>query len=73
MHLPARNAKERWYETKNGRPVFGPLGVATKEECEAANGRFTPQAFGWMLHANVYEGSDLATIFGDEHGPGGGK
>ena len=36
--IPARNAKERWYETRDGRPVFGPLGVATKEECDAAKG-----------------------------------
>lgn len=65
--VPARNAKERWYETKDGRPIFGPLGVATKEECKAANGRFIPQAFGWMVHANVFAGNDLKSIWHDDH------
>lgn len=65
--IPARNAKERWFETKNGRPIFGPLGVATRDECEAANGRFIPQAFGWMVHANAFAGNDLASIWHDDH------
>jgi hypothetical protein len=65
--IPKRNAKERWYEASNGRPIFGPLGVATKEECEAAEGRFIPQAFGWMLHANVFAGNDLKSIWHDDH------
>ena len=65
--IPARKAKERWYETKNGRPIFGPLGVATREECEASNGRFIPQAFGWMLHANTFAGNDLRSIWHDDH------
>src|SRR5438270_5871508 len=65
--IPARRAKERWYETRNGRPIFGPLGVATKEECDAADGRFIQQAFGWMVHANVFEGSDLKSIWHDDH------
>ena len=65
--IPARNAKERWTESKNGRPVFGPLGVATKDECKAADGRFLPQAFGWMVHANTFAGSDLKSIWHDDH------
>src|SRR5437868_13479021 len=65
--IPARNAKERWYETRNDRPIFGPLGVATKEDCDAANGRFIPQAFGWMLHANAFAGNDLKSIWHDDH------
>jgi hypothetical protein len=65
--VPARNAKERWYETKDGRPIFGPLGVATREECDEANGRFIPQAFGWMVHANVFAGNDLRSIWHDDH------
>jgi hypothetical protein len=65
--IPVRQAKERWSETKDGRPIFGPLGVATKEECEAANGRFIPQAFGWMLHANTFAGNDLKSIWHDDH------
>ena len=65
--IPARQAKARWTETKNGRPVFGPLGVATREECDAANGRFIPQAFGWMVHANTFAGNDLKAIWHDDH------
>ena len=65
--IPARREKDRWTETKNGRPVFGPLGVATREECDAANGRFIPQAFGWMVHANTFAGNDLKSIWHDDH------
>lgn len=65
--IPARRAKERWTETKNGRPVFGPLGVATREECDAADGRFIPQAFGWMVHADTFAGNDLKSIWHDDH------
>jgi hypothetical protein len=65
--IPPRREKERWYETKSGRPVFGPLGVATRDECDAAGGRFIPQAFGWMLHANLFAGNDLRSIWQDDH------
>ncbi len=65
--IPPMGQKERWYETKNGHPIFGPLGVATSEECDAARGRFIPQAFGWMLHANVFAGNDLRSIWHDDH------
>ena len=65
--VPPRYQKQRWYETKNGHPVFGPLGVATKDECKDAGGRFIPQAFGWMVHANVFSGNDLASIWNDDH------
>jgi len=65
--IPKRNPKERWYETKDGRPVFGPLGVATREECDTAGGRFIPQAFGWMLHATTFAGNDLNSIWHDDH------
>jgi hypothetical protein len=65
--IPVRQAKERWSETKDGRPIFGPLGVATKAECDTANGRFIPQVFGWMLHANTFAGNDLKSIWHDDH------
>ena len=65
--LPRRSQKDRWYELKDGRPVFGPLGVSTEEECKAAEGRFIPQAFGWMVHANVFAGNDLRSIWHDDH------
>lgn len=67
--IPPRREKERWYETQNGRPMFGPLGVATKAECDVAGGRFIPQAFGWMLHASVFAGNDLRSIWHDDHMP----
>ena len=65
--VPRRLEKDRWNETRAGRPIFGPLGVATKDECSAAGGRFIPQAFGWMVHANVFAGNDLRSIWHDDH------
>jgi hypothetical protein len=65
--VPRRSEKERWYELRDGRPVFGPLGVATEAECKAAGGRFIEQAFGWMVHANVFAGNDLRSIWHDDH------
>jgi hypothetical protein len=65
--LPPRYQKDRWSETRNGRPVFGPFGVATANECKAVGGRFIPQVFGWMLHANTFGGNDLKSIWHDDH------
>jgi hypothetical protein len=65
--VPPRGHKDQWYETRNGRPVFGPLGVATEQECKEAGGRFIPQAFGWMVHANTFAGNDLKSIWHDDH------
>lgn len=66
--LPKKGDQARWSEQKNGKPLFGPESpVATKAECDAIKGDFHPNVFGWMLHANVFEGSDLSSIFADEH------
>jgi hypothetical protein len=65
--LPPRRQDDRWTETKNGRPVFGPLGVATREECDALGGRFVKQIFGWMVHANVFASDEPGIIWGDNH------
>ena len=65
--LPPKGDDARWLEQRNGRPVFGPLGVATKEECSAAGGRFQKELFGWMVHANVFASDNPAVIWGDEH------
>ena len=66
--LPKKGDEVRWLETKDGKPKFGPESpVATKADCDAVNGDFHENLFGWMLHANVYEGGDLASIFADEH------
>ena len=70
--LPPWGGSERWRETRNGKPVFGPMGVATEEECEAAGGRFVPQLFGWMLHAMPFGSDDPRVIFGGRHEPGSG-
>jgi len=70
--MPKKEEPARWIEHKNGKPVFGPASpIATKAECDTVQGDFHPNLFGWMIHANVYEGSDLATIFGDGHHGGG--
>ena len=65
--LPPKGEDARWLEKRNGRPVFGPLGVATEAECNAAGGRFQKEVFGWMVHANVFASDDPAVIWGDEH------
>jgi len=67
--LPVKNAEARWTEQRNGTPVFGPESpIATKAECDAVHGEFHEHVFGWMLHANVFAGTSLAEIFGDDHG-----
>lgn len=65
--LPPKGQNERWTEQRNGRPVFGPLGVSTRAECESADGRFEKEVFGWMVHANVFASDDPDVIWGDEH------
>lgn len=67
--VPTLRERKRWRETRNGQMVFGPNGlVATKERCDAEGGRFHPQVFGWMVHANVFVGDDPAAVWGDGHG-----
>ena len=66
--LPPRGQVERWLERKEGYPVFGPGSpIATEQECRAVGGTFHDTVFGWMLHANVMQGTDPASIWGDEH------
>jgi hypothetical protein len=65
--LPPRRRDDRWGETKDGRPVFGPLGVATREACDAVGGRFVKEVLGWMVHANVFESDDPGVIWSDTH------
>lgn len=67
--VPKRGDAHRWMERANDAPVFGPESpIATKEACDRVGGVFHPVLFGWMLHANVFEGNDAATIWGDDHG-----
>lgn len=72
--VPGRRDRERWRETKDGRPVFGPLGgIATRAQCDAVGGRFHEQVFGWMVHAMVFEGDDPASTWGGHHGGHDGR
>lgn len=56
MCVPRLEDRERWLEVENGLPVFGPASpIATRQACDAVDGRFLPVVFNWMVHANVYE------------------
>lgn len=47
------------YFGKNAK--FGLLGsISTKEECDAAGGKFRPQVFGWMVHVYPNEKTEQA-------------
>jgi hypothetical protein len=49
---PDDRKKEMW----GPQPQFGLQGsIATKEECDAAGGKFMPQIFGWMVHVYPFE------------------
>ena len=66
--VPKLRGRERWAEKRDGQMLFGPNGViATEAECDKAGGRFLPKIFGWMVHANVYAGNDLASVWSDDH------
>ena len=62
--IPARDEARRYADQQQGKPLFGLNGsIVTKQACDAENGRFLPTVFGWMVHANVFEGTDLATVW----------
>ncbi|HKW41677.1 MAG TPA: hypothetical protein VJN39_10545 [Gemmatimonadales bacterium] len=64
--LPPLSQKERWRETRGGKPVFGPKSpIATAEACAAVGGRFLPRIFGWMVHVMAFESDDSKMIWGD--------
>jgi hypothetical protein len=66
--LPRKGDEQRWLERRDSLPLFGPEStIATKAECEKVGGRFHENLFGWMIHANVFLGEDLATVFGHDH------
>ena len=66
--LPQKGENQRWLERRDGLPLFGPeSAIATKAECEKVGGQFHENLFGWMIHANVFLGEDLGTVFGHEH------
>jgi hypothetical protein len=64
MCLPRMTQLERWREIEGGKPVFGPASpIATREACDAVDGRFMPVVLNWMVHANVYE----PDVWGEHH------
>ena len=66
--VPPKGDERRWLEQRDGLPLFGPESpIATRKECESVGGKFHESVFGWMIHANVFLGNDLATIYGHEH------
>lgn len=65
--VPGRGEERRYGELRGGKPMFGLAGsIATREDCDAAKGTFSPVIFGWMVHANVFEGTDLKTVWGHD-------
>ena len=49
---PSERRNEAW----GPNAKFGLLGsIATKDDCEAAGGKFMPQIFGWMVHVYPFE------------------
>lgn len=70
--VPKRGDDERWTEKRNGKMLFGPAGaIVTKDDCAANHGRWHDHLFNWMVHANVFAGDDLATVWGDHHAAAG--
>ena len=56
MCVPRLVELSRWREFDNGKPVFGPASpIATREACDAVDGRFLPVVFNWMVHVNMFE------------------
>lgn len=52
--VPGPLHRERWTETRDGRPLFGPKSpVATEADCDAVDGVFRPRLFGWMVHVDL--------------------
>jgi hypothetical protein len=68
--VPKKGDGARWSEQKANAPVFGPESpIETKAACDAVHGDFHETVFGWMLHANVYAGNDLGSMFSEEGDP----
>ncbi len=65
--VPPKAENQRWLERRDGLPLFGPESlISTRRECESIGGVFHPNLFGWMIHANVFLGNELSSIW--EHG-----
>ena len=65
--MPKKGDERRYSELQNGKPLFGLAGtISTKAACDAQHGRFHDTIFGWMVHANVFDGTDLMTVWAHE-------
>jgi len=62
---PAPAGGGRWGRRFTVRPE-----ITTRAACDQAGGRFVPQLFGWMVHANVFAGDTPEAVWG--HGMHGG-
>jgi hypothetical protein len=66
--VPPAGERERWRETRDGAPVFGPQSpIASAAACAAVGGRFLPRIFGWMVHVMAFESDDPKVIWGGGH------
>jgi hypothetical protein len=66
--VPPLGRRDRWRETREGRPVFGPKSpIATAAACAAVGGRFLPHIFGWMVHVMAFSRDDPHVIWGAGH------
>ncbi len=65
-------SEAQWARTMpDGQPMFGTESpIHTRQECESApvNGEFWPVAFGWMVHAYVFDDDPAVWSRGDGHG-----
>lgn len=64
--IPRLNRQEDWTRRSNGNLIFGVFGVDDRKSCSANNGVFKPDLAGWMVHALVFAGSDLKSVWGGE-------
>jgi hypothetical protein len=66
--VPPAGQRERWRETRDGAPVFGPQSpIASAVACTAVGARFLPRIFGWMVHVMAFESDDPKVIWGGGH------
>jgi hypothetical protein len=66
--VPPKGENARWAERFGNKPAFGPESpIATRAACDDVGGKFHENVFGWMIHANVFAGDDLGTIFAHDH------
>jgi hypothetical protein len=61
---PGRDAMRTRRLRRNGAELARWLRITTREDCEAAGGRFVPRLFGWMAHAYIFAGDDPRVIWG---------